>query len=130
MELPLELGNVSNVYENMLDWDGQADFVQKRMKDGVTGWVTSVDTVGYNLCRRLMDRGVRVPEDLSVTGYDCDEPLYGLPRLTSVRVPFVEMGAYALSRLLERMEEPSLPLTQTLLDCELVVGQSTGPARK
>ena len=64
-----------------------------------------------------------------MTGYDCDEPLYGLPRLTSVRVPFVEMGLTALSRLLERMEEPSLPLTQTMLDRELVVGQTTGAVK-
>lgn len=129
LDLPLELGNVSNVYENMLDWDGQADFVQNRLKNNsVTAWVSSVDTVGYNLCRRLVDRGIRVPHDVSITGYDCDEPMHGLPRLTSVRVPFVEMGAYALSRLLERMEEPTLPLSQTMLDCELVIGQSTGPA--
>jgi len=129
-DLSLDLANVINVYGESNDWDAQADLAQARMKQGgVTAWVCSVDTVGYHLHERFKTRGLRVPEDVSITGYDADEPMFGLPELTSVRVPFVQMGAYALSRLIERIEQPSLPLMQTLFDCEIFPGQSTGPAR-
>jgi len=89
----------------------------------------SVDTVGYHLQARLKDRGIRVPEDISLTGYDADEPMFGLPALTSVRVPFVQMGTHALSRLIERIELPAMPLMQVLFDCEIVQGASTARAR-
>src|SRR6185295_4341892 len=122
-DLTLDLANVLNVYGESRDWDAQTDFVQDRMAAGVRGWVCSVDTVGYELHSRLKQRGIRVPEDVSITGYDADEPMFGLPALTSVRVPFVQMGAYALSRLIERIEQPSLPRMQVLFDCEIVQGQ-------
>jgi DNA-binding LacI/PurR family transcriptional regulator len=132
--LRLETANVVDVYEPVGDWDRQAEVVERRLREGVTAWVCSVDTVGYNLYRRLRDAGYKVPQDVSITGYDMDEPMFGLPQLTTVRVPFTDMGTYALSRLLERMERPAVPQTQTLLDGEIVHGQSTGtvpqPRRK
>jgi LacI family transcriptional regulator len=127
--LSLDLTDVVNVYGAMHDWDAQADLVQMRSSRGVTAWVCSVDTVGYELQRRLKERGILVPEHVSVTGYDADEPMYGLPALTSVRVPFTQMGSYALSRLIERIEIPSMPLMQVLFDCEVVPGHSSGPVR-
>jgi DNA-binding LacI/PurR family transcriptional regulator len=129
LDLPLDLANVINIYGPPVDWDAQADRVQKRLSQGVTAWVCSVDTVGYELHMRLKERGVRVPADVSITGYDADEPMFGLPPLTSVRVPFVQMGAYALSRLIERINRPSLPLMQVLFDCEVVPGESTGAVK-
>lgn len=125
--LLLEMPNVVDVFDTVGDWDKQAEIVERRLKQGVTAWVCSVDTVAYHLFRRLRDAGYDVPGDVSITGYDSDEPMFGLPQLTTVRVPFVDMGAYALSRLLERIDRPALPQKQTLLDCTLVRGQSTGP---
>jgi len=80
--------------------------------------------VGMDDVRGINPRAVHC----SITGYDADEPMFGLPALTSVRVPFVQMGAYALSRLIERIEQPSLPRMQVLFDCEIVHGATTGPA--
>ena len=127
--LSLEMENIIDVYDAVGDWDRQADLVEASLKRGVTAWISSVDTVGYHLWQRMLARGYRVPEDLSITGYDMDEPMLDLPQLTTMRVPFVGMGKYALSRLLHRIDEPTLPQTQTLLDCSLVEGKSIGPAR-
>src|SRR5204862_399489 len=82
-------------------WDAQADAVAGRITRGVTAWLCSVDTVGYQLRQNLVRRGLRVPRDVSITGYDADEPMFGLPSLTSVRVPFIEMGACAMDRARE-----------------------------
>ena len=53
-------------------------------------------------CQRL---GLRVPEDISIIGFD-DLPLaqYVFPQLTSVRVPAAEMGAQAVELLLELID--------------------------
>jgi DNA-binding LacI/PurR family transcriptional regulator len=126
-KLPLELENVIDVYDAVGDWCRQADLVEQRLRAGVTAWICSVDTVGYHLWRTMQSRGYQVPGDLSITGYDMDEPMLEMPQLTTVRVPFAEMGSYALSRLLDRIENPTMSQTQTLLDCDIIDGQSIGP---
>jgi DNA-binding LacI/PurR family transcriptional regulator len=114
-----------NVFDDC-DFDRQASRAIDAMRDGVTAFVCANDLVGYELCRRLIDRGVRVPQDISVTGFDAMTPMHGCPALTTLRVPFAEMGATAMVQLLARIERASLPALQTLFDCQLVEGQTTG----
>jgi DNA-binding LacI/PurR family transcriptional regulator len=109
------------------DFDRQAELAMQMMReDGVTAFVCANDHVGYQLCRRLIERGVRVPQDVSITGFDAMVPILGCPRLTTLRVPFAEMGAAALERLLARIERAALPALQTLFDCQFVEGLTTG----
>jgi len=69
---------------------------------------------------------LRVPEDLSVVGYD-DIPLasYSNPPLTTVAQPIYDMGVVAASMLLERLHDPGGPARQLVLDVELQIRQST-----
>jgi LacI family transcriptional regulator len=71
-----------------------------------------------------MDR--RVPEDLSVVGFD-DVHLasFANPPLTTIVQPKYEMGALAATMLLERLDEPDLPPRRRLLDTRLFVRRST-----
>jgi DNA-binding LacI/PurR family transcriptional regulator len=96
----------------------------------VTAWVGSVDTVGYNLCRRLTERGVRVPEDVSVIGYD-DLPVAGYvdPPLTTVHQPMREVGALAADVLLDLITGLDREPGPHLLPASLVVRKSTAPPR-
>ena len=70
--------------------------------------------------------GLRVPEDVSVAGYD-DEPLAGFltPGLTSVTLPFYELGQRGAALLLDA-KGPLAPTTQ-MVDCPVVVRGSTAP---
>lgn len=75
--------------------------------------------------------GLRVPEDLSVVGYN-DIPLAARsqPGLTTVRVPLYEMGRLATLSLIERLDggaESDRAPTQVVLPVELVVRGSTIP---
>ncbi len=62
------------------------------------------DTMALGVVRALTERGLRVPEDISIVGFD-DVPEAGfyLPPLTTVRQDFGELGRRALSTLVDRM---------------------------
>ena len=75
--------------------------------------------------------GVRIPQDLSVVGFD-DYPLdeWLVPPLTTVRQPLIDMGAMAARMVLELARGGDLPSKRRELATELVVRNSTAvPAR-
>ena len=98
-------------------------------QDGVSAWICMDDYIGYLLLAALRQRGVRVPEDVSVCGFDNFDPPEGLPKLTSIDGPFEAMGAVAVRRLLRRVAHQQNELMHLMMDCRLVQGASTGPAR-
>jgi LacI family transcriptional regulator len=77
--------------------------------------------------KALARAGIRVPEDVAVTGFDdifpgslCDPPP------TTVHQPMRMMGEQACARLLDRIASPSLAPTIKLLPTELVLRSSCG----
>jgi GntR family transcriptional regulator of arabinose operon len=75
-------------------------------KDAPTAVVCSNDLVAFMLLRYLRDEGIRVPDDVAVTGYGNAMPDYGeAMALTSVHQPFEELGRRAATTLLERLGE-------------------------
>jgi len=95
--------------------------------DGVTAWVCAADHQAYQLIADLQTRGLHVPQDCSVTGYDGNEPLPGLPALTTLRVPNVEIGASAVARLGSRLLQPTSPRRKTLVETTFVPGVTLAP---
>jgi LacI family transcriptional regulator len=87
------------------------------------------DLVALGLCRALAELGIRVPEDVSVVGFDDIQFLDYLPlRLTTVRMPKFEMGQLAAQMLIRHIESREmLPPQKVHLDAELVVRDSTRP---
>jgi LacI family transcriptional regulator/LacI family repressor for deo operon, udp, cdd, tsx, nupC, and nupG len=85
------------------------------------------DLVAIGLLRALGELGIRVPDDVSVVGYD-DVPIaeyLGVP-LTTVRVPKLRMGQLAAQMLIRHIEARELvPPQKVYLDAELVVRRST-----
>lgn len=85
------------------------------------------DVVALGAIGGLREAGRRVPEDVSVVGFD-DIPLaaYFDPPLTTVRLPAFELGQAAGRALLERIADPAMT-GRTLLPTELIVRASTAP---
>jgi DNA-binding LacI/PurR family transcriptional regulator len=80
--------------------------------------------------RTLAKMGLRIPEDISVIGFD-DDPLaeWLHPGLTTIRQPFFEIGATAIQSLRERIANPLAPVRQHVLPVQLVERGSIGRAR-
>jgi LacI family transcriptional regulator len=90
------------------------------------------DLLALGAIAELRARGLRVPEDCSVVGYD-DIPVATFvdPPLTTIRQPMREVGAKAVDVLLDKIaatrSRVSSRPTRTLLRAELVVRQSVAP---
>jgi LacI family transcriptional regulator len=95
--------------------------------DRPDGVVASNDHLAIGLVHGLISRGVRVPEDIAVVGYDDIEfaAIAGVP-LTSVRQPAHEMGRTAAEMLLARISGIAGPeLGNVVYRPELIVRAST-----
>lgn len=73
----------------------------------VTAIVAANDRVAFGIYQAAQERGVRIPEDLSVISFD-DEYLasYLRPRLTTVQIPYLEMGRTAMDLVLDGSPPP------------------------
>jgi LacI family transcriptional regulator len=89
--------------------------------------VCANDQMAIGILQALNRGGVRVPEDLSVTGFDDIFPgsLFE-PSLTTVHQPMRMLGERACARLLDRIAQPDLPTQVELLPTELVLRKSCG----
>jgi len=83
------------------------------------------DVMAIGVVDAARDRGLRVPDDLSVVGFDGSDPAgWGGYRLTSVRQPVRRMTRAAVEMLMERVENPDLPAERRLFDGQFVEGRS------
>jgi DNA-binding LacI/PurR family transcriptional regulator len=75
------------------------------------------------------EAGLRVPEDISVVGFD-DVPLavFSNPALTTIRQPLQQMGQIAAKTLIDRIEGKAEFQSEIIVEPDLVVRASTGPA--
>ncbi len=95
---------------------------------GVRAWAATNEWAGQALVQAFRDAGLRVPEDVSVTGFDNSDVIHDpVIRLTSVGVSLASIGTAAIQRLHSRLEHPTDPWQSTVLRVALVPGGSTGP---
>ena len=88
------------------------------------------DVSAMGVIRALHDGGLRVPQDVSVIGYDdIQSACYHVPSITTVRQPLQKMGSIAAEILLQKMSGKE---TESLVkvEPELIARESTGKARK
>jgi LacI family transcriptional regulator len=87
------------------------------------------DFMAIGVLRELRDQGLRIPEDISVTGFDnikLSEFCY--PQLTTAHVPRERIGHLVFDRLVPESARKPITGRQVLIEPELVVRESTGPA--
>ncbi|HEC36296.1 MAG TPA: LacI family transcriptional regulator [Anaerolineae bacterium] len=85
------------------------------------------DMVAMGALRALRDRGLRVPEDVAVVGFDdITAARFVTPALTTVHVPSFGLGWSTAELLIRIIERDPLNQTHVLLDTELVIRRSCG----
>lgn len=88
--------------------------------------VVANDRMALGAMHAIHRRGLRIPEDVAVTGFDdLDEAEWFAPPLTSVSQPLVEMGRQSVRTLLAEVRDRSMSPATIQLDAELVVREST-----
>lgn len=98
--------------------------------EGLTAVICPADHQAYTLVRDLKAKGINVPEDVSVTGFDGIRPPLGNQQLATVKVPYEELGRSAVHQLLRRIEQPTAPRRHTLVDGDILQGVTIGPVKR
>ncbi|MFC3689314.1 LacI family DNA-binding transcriptional regulator [Aquipuribacter hungaricus] len=95
--------------------------------DGVTAVLAGNDQMALGLVHGLTERGVRVPEDVSVVGFDdVPDARHFLPPLTTVRQDFAALGELTLRRIIMAIEDEDVAQHE-VIQPRLVVRSSTAP---
>jgi len=98
------------------------------LADRPTAVVCANDLCAVGLMNRLQDRGLTIPQDVSVTGFDgIALGEYVRPALTTVRSTPARVGKTAALLLLDTIRNPTAIHTKTVLPGRMVVRASTGP---
>jgi len=95
-----------------------------RKKSAPTAWVCAADHQAFALAAALAPLGILVPRDLSLTGFDGQDTPPGQRALATTRVPYEDIGASAVARLISRLLEPTSPRRVILVEPSWVAGAS------
>jgi len=99
-------------------------------KEPFTAIVAFNDISAMGSIRALKDFNLRVPEDVSVIGFDdIRAAAFTLPRLTTINQPLEEIGRVATQSLLNRIHNTIPPRDEITVEPELIIRESTGPVK-
>lgn len=102
------------------------DAIRRMHASGITAILTENDRVAQLAILACRKMSIRVPEDLSICGFD-DSDIAKEYHITSVRQDFHAIGEQVSKILLDAMSSPSAPIQNVSVPVELVVRESTGP---
>lgn len=100
-------------------------------KERPTAIVAGNDETAYGVWLSLRRHGVRVPEEISLVGFDDrEEAMLMDPPLTTVRVHKEEIGQACMKMLLERLHNPKMAYSHRVLPTEFIVRGTVGRLKK
>jgi DNA-binding LacI/PurR family transcriptional regulator len=101
------------------------------LADPPTAVISGNNTITLGAMQAVHERSIRVPDDLSIIGFDdADWATSMQPPLSVIAQPAYEIGRQATEMLLKRIANPDLPVRHVVLETKLVLRASTGPAKK
>ncbi|MEV4776058.1 substrate-binding domain-containing protein [Microbacterium sp. LWH12-1.2] len=103
--------------------------IDTALEKGATGLLIHPDPAAMAFIDIALNRGLAVPEDLSVIAYDDEVAQLFTPALTAVSPPRGAVGAAAVDLLARRLADPSRPVHRVILSPTLHARESTAPAR-
>jgi GntR family transcriptional regulator, arabinose operon transcriptional repressor len=114
-----------------VDPDDQAQVREILRRVKPDGFVCANDFTAAHLLKTFTDLGVSVPDEIRMAGIDDVKyaSLLSVP-LTTIHQPCADMGAIAVSTMLERLRHPRMPARDNLLNFHLVIRDSCGGRKK
>ena len=114
----------------MFSLEGGHAATTRLLNQNITGIVCASDPQALGAIRAVRRKGLTVPGDVSVVGYDDSAFMNCIdPPLTTVRQPIEAMGRAAVELLVNQIEGGAVSTEELLFEPELVVRGSTAPAR-
>jgi DNA-binding LacI/PurR family transcriptional regulator len=114
------------------DWSARSGYLAGRRlakMRSVSAVFAANDQMSLGLLRALHEAGRRVPEDVSVIGFDdIPEAAYLTPPLTTIRQDFAEVGRRSLNLMLAQLASGNRMDSKVIVPAQIVVRQSTAPA--
>jgi len=116
------------------DWTPRSGYeaAHALLDDGTqfTALVVANDQMALGAMAALRERGLSVPEDVSIVGFDdIPEAAYFAPPLTTVRQNFAALGEQSVEYLMALIDNPGTPVHQRVLYPQFVERQSTQPPK-
>lgn len=87
------------------------------------------DTTALGFVNTLLRAGIRIPQEVAVTGFDNRRSVTAFPQITTVAQPFFEMGAESIRMLVGIMNGEERTPRRVLLDHRIIVRGSTDPTK-
>ncbi len=100
-----------------------------RTRHGVTAWVCAADHQAYDLISGFKKQGLKVPKDVSVTGFDGIQQPGATVSLTTIKIPFRSIGMTGAERLASRMRKRFGEKQHIYISGELQPGKSVAPPK-
>lgn len=116
------------------NWSAKSGYeaVRSLLKKGAkfTGLVVANDQMALGAIAAIHELGSRIPEDISVVGFDdIPESAYFLPALTTVHQDFEALGEQSVELLVSLIKNPETPIHQRVLYPELIIRNSTASVK-
>lgn len=103
-----------------------SQLLKDKVKNKITAIFSSNDTMALGAMKALKKMGIRIPEDISIVGYDDIRiASYVSPTLTTVRSSIMEMASVATGNLIDFIENDIKSLEYFTIPAELVIREST-----
>lgn len=119
--------DLNAMYENIKKW---FETEGSEINQLPTALVCANDSIALFVLDVLKELEVKIPEHISVTGFDNIENSYlHSPTLTTIHVPKEQIGKRSVRSLFDQKEREKDNVEKILLSCELILRESTGRAR-
>ncbi len=90
--------------------------------------IAANDNMALGALYALHQHGLKVPDDVSVVGFDdIPESAYFIPPLSTVRHDYIQLGASGFDYLLQFMDDPETPVMQKVIAPKLILRESSQP---
>lgn len=99
------------------------------MDAGITGLLVHSDPEAMAVVDLALNRGISVPDDLSIIAYDDEVAQLFTPALTAISPPRASVGRSAVDLLVRRIANPDRPVHRVTLSPQLIVRESTAAPR-